>query len=106
MTPSDDKLAQLAAVLEARLIDLAKATDGLGRRVMITPRGSGADVLKATSAFYPESFRAKIIELMGKVGDYSIGYRGEEALARNIQLLAAVWEASVRYFDFQRELEK
>lgn len=98
VTPSD-KARQLERALEMRIVHLNNATDGAGLRVMVAP---------AVSACIPrpEDFRAKIAELLGCVAAKHVEYRGEEALARNIGLLVAAWEASVRYWDFQRELQK
>lgn len=108
---SDDKLAKLERAFEARIIDLANATDGVGLKIMITPRRPippGVNPITAGCIPRPEDFVRQIKTLMLDdtiMGEHS-RYRGEEALARNISLLAKGWEACVRYWDFKKELAK
>lgn len=108
MTPND-KLAQLERAFEQRLIDLSRATDGAGLKVMITPTVAlpkGAHPLSGSLIPTPAQFRDKILGMVAGSGEQYIGYRAEEAAARNVALLAKAWEAAVRYWDFQRELTK
>jgi hypothetical protein len=105
------KLTQLERAFEAALIEVMKATDGAGLKVMIVPSRPPKDSCyrptMESSIPRPEDFAAKITELLGaNYIEIRTEYRGEEALARNIGLLAKAWEASVRYWDFKRELEK
>jgi hypothetical protein len=110
VTP-DNKLAALERAFEARMIDLMKATDGAGLKIMLTPHrpitpGVNPLTVPGSGIPMPEDFVKQINTLMCKVGDVHIAYRGEEALARNIGLLAAAWEAAVRYWDFKKEVAK
>lgn len=108
MTPND-KLIQLERALESTLIEAMKATDGAGLKVNILPAAAlsaSADHWNMGSGIPTTAqLRSRIIEMIDAKGNY-LGYRAEESAARNIALLAKVWESAVRYWDFRRELSK
>jgi hypothetical protein len=106
----NQKLERLEQAYAAACLNIANATDGVGLKIMITPSRPcppGANPM-LMGIPRPEDFARKIKSLM--LDDTIAGerklYRGEEALARNIALLAKGWEAATRYWDFKQELDK
>lgn len=108
MSPNE-KFSQLERAYEAALIDVMDATDGAGLKIILMPRPprlQGQHPIFDAPMPRPDDFKRRIQELAGDGATFTLGYRGEEATARNIALLARAWEAAVRYFDFKKELEK
>lgn len=106
MTP-DEKLSALEKAFEAAMIEAMRATDGAGLKIILLPSATFiSDPIRATCIPTCGELRARIIDLVGKEGEVFLGYRAEEAAARNVTLLAKVWEAAVRYWDFKREIDK
>lgn len=109
---TNEKLVQLERALESAIIAAMKAEDGAGLKIILLPtskRSKGCELGLFGGDAIPtcQQLRERILELIGGPGLQAyIGYRAEEATARNVALLAKVWEAAVRYWDFQRELAK